>query len=416
MDTTKRRRYDSTLDFNDEIPKSFDKEKHNFYEFFGPVFERNAYWSKRTPVPTLGDDTTDISKVLKFYQFWDNFDSWREFTHEEEYDIEQAESRYEKRYMERENRRMKSHLYKKEKTRISTLATLAYDNDPRIQKMLQDKEEERLKAKEAKRMAKEQKRLEEQERRQKYKEEAERKQKEEEDKIKKAKELKLKQKQENMQLQNDIKVNFLEKLKKGKFDEFYIEGIFEKLKKENLTDLAEKLRSGVFTTAEEFDRKVQDFIELNKLKNQETYNKLETKEQQQDRQWTNDELSLLSKTLIKFPPGTTNRWTKVSTSLGGGFSEQQIAEKAKELKENPINKPKEEKGTYKIETSTPIVKDDKWTQAQQKQLENAIKSVPNTLPPKERWTKIAEYIEGKTMEDCVKRFKEIKEKMGKTKK
>jgi len=103
--------------------------------------------------------------------------------------------------MEKENKRMKAHLYKKEKTRIVSLVTLAYENDPRIQKMLFEKEEEKARAREAKKQAKEKKRLEELERKQKYKEEAERKQKEEEDKIKQEKELKQKLREEELKIQ-----------------------------------------------------------------------------------------------------------------------------------------------------------------------------------------------------------------------
>lgn len=399
------------------MPKGFNKDKDSFYDVFGPVFERNAYWSKRSPVPQFGDENTDIAKVLKFYQFWDNFDSWREFTHEDEYDLEQAESRYEKRYMEKENRRLKASMYKKEKTRIVGLVTLAYDNDPRIQKMLNDKEEERNKAKEAKKLAKDKRRLEEEEKRQRYKDEEEKKRRDAEEQTQKHKELKLQQKQEKQKLHNDIKSLFVENLKKGKFDEFYIEAVFEKINKDNLTLLLENLRNNKFKSPEEFDEKVKSIIENIKLNNQETYNKLEaTRPIENKREWTNEEISLLGKGLIKFPPGTSNRWARVSTYLGGDFTEQQIADKAKEIKENPVNKPKEEKGTYKFDTTQTVVKDDKWTQAQQKQLEAAIKVVPGTLPPKERWSKIAEFVEGKTMEDCVKRFKEIKEKLSQAKK
>ncbi len=46
IDKTKRRRYDSTLEFNDEIPRKFDEKTQNFYECFGDYFRINSYWSK----------------------------------------------------------------------------------------------------------------------------------------------------------------------------------------------------------------------------------------------------------------------------------------------------------------------------------------------------------------------------------
>lgn len=416
MDVTKRRRYDSTLEFNEDMPKSFNSEKDDFYQLFGPFFERNSYWSKRSPVPQLGTDATDIAKVLKFYQFWDGFDSWREFRHDDEYDVDQAEGRYEKRYMEKENRRMKAPLYKKEKARIVGLVTLAYDNDPRIQKMLKDKEEEREKAKEAKKLAKDQRKQEELDRKQRYKDEETMKRKEAEDQVQRGKDIKLQQRLERQKLQGEIKTTFLAKLKKGKFDEFYLDTVFEKVKKEGQETLRDELHAGAFGSAEEFDSRVKAIVEGIKIVNQETYVKLEATKPDEKREWTTEELSMLAKGLVKFPPGTSNRWTRVSAYLAGDFTENQIAEKAKEMKENPINKQKEDKGTYKVDTGPTPIKDDKWSQPQQKQLEAAIKVVQSTLPPKERWSKIAEMVEGKTIEECVKRFKEIKEKLTQKKK
>lgn len=42
----------------------------DFYETFGPVFERNGRWSIKKPAPMLGDDSTDIQTVNNFYAFW----------------------------------------------------------------------------------------------------------------------------------------------------------------------------------------------------------------------------------------------------------------------------------------------------------------------------------------------------------
>lgn len=40
--------------------------------------------------------------------------------------------------MEKENRKLKSELIKKEKERIKTLVKLAYDNDPRLKKYFEE--------------------------------------------------------------------------------------------------------------------------------------------------------------------------------------------------------------------------------------------------------------------------------------
>lgn len=75
---------------------------------------------------------THIKKVTKFYDFWTAFNSWRDFKVEDEYDVEQAENRWEKRQMEKENKKLKNHLLKKEKIRINKLINRAQRNDPRL--------------------------------------------------------------------------------------------------------------------------------------------------------------------------------------------------------------------------------------------------------------------------------------------
>ena len=46
---------------------------------YGPVFAREARFSKIQPVPGLGDDDAKKDDVERFYDFWYNFDSWRTF-------------------------------------------------------------------------------------------------------------------------------------------------------------------------------------------------------------------------------------------------------------------------------------------------------------------------------------------------
>lgn len=45
------------------------------------------------PVPSLGDDDTNMVGVDNFYDFWWTFKSWREFPHVDEFDLEEAENR-----------------------------------------------------------------------------------------------------------------------------------------------------------------------------------------------------------------------------------------------------------------------------------------------------------------------------------
>lgn len=55
-------------------------------------------------MPQLGNEKTPIKKVLKFYKYWDNFETWRDFSCHDEYDLEEAADKYERAYMNKENK------------------------------------------------------------------------------------------------------------------------------------------------------------------------------------------------------------------------------------------------------------------------------------------------------------------------
>ena len=88
----KRKSYDSIdPQFDDTIPPVSQEGKDNFFETFKPYFVRNARWSNRKGVPHLGDESTSWDDVNKFYSFWYEFDSWREFSYLDEEDKEKGE-------------------------------------------------------------------------------------------------------------------------------------------------------------------------------------------------------------------------------------------------------------------------------------------------------------------------------------
>ena len=89
IDPEKRKKYDSTFEFDDAIPDEDAKfNEKNFFKKLGPYFIKNSIWSKNKPIPKLGDMSTPMSKIQKFYQFWYNFDSWRDFAVEGEYNLD----------------------------------------------------------------------------------------------------------------------------------------------------------------------------------------------------------------------------------------------------------------------------------------------------------------------------------------
>jgi hypothetical protein len=60
MDPEKRKRYDSTLPFDESIPDPDDITPENFYKRYAKTFDRNARFSVHKPVPDLGDENAPI--------------------------------------------------------------------------------------------------------------------------------------------------------------------------------------------------------------------------------------------------------------------------------------------------------------------------------------------------------------------
>merc|ERR1712019_253662 len=109
-------------------------------------------------------------KVNKFYDFWFNFQSWREFSMKDKENLDEAECREEKRWMERQNKQARQKAKKEEMQRIRNLVDNAFQNDPRLKKY---QEEQKKKKAEEKRLKEEAAKKKEEERLQKLKEEKE---------------------------------------------------------------------------------------------------------------------------------------------------------------------------------------------------------------------------------------------------
>eukprot|EP00049_Salpingoeca_infusionum_P005021 m.87326 g.87326 ORF g.87326 m.87326 type:complete len:610 (-) comp12826_c0_seq1:150-1979(-) len=171
-DPKKRTLYDSVDDVDDDIPPKC-KDPKTFYHTFGPVMKRNSKWLRQKPVPSLGDDATDIETVESYYKFWYSATSWREFGFDDEYDPNTAECREERRWMMKQNKAERKRKKKAENVRMQKLIDHCYASDPRIQRekirVRVERERRRLEREEAKKKA-------EEERLQKIKEEEEAKQ------------------------------------------------------------------------------------------------------------------------------------------------------------------------------------------------------------------------------------------------
>ena len=84
-----------------------------------------------------------------FYAFWFKFDSWRDFSSYGKHNIDAAEEREEKRWMQRENEREASKAKRAEVQRVWNLVSRAYGRDPRVVAMKAAEEEAKRAAKDA---------------------------------------------------------------------------------------------------------------------------------------------------------------------------------------------------------------------------------------------------------------------------
>ena len=117
-----RRQYDSVDNFNDFLPTAYrarGADEHHFYRVFTAPFVRQAKFSNATPVPGLGDASTPIEDVHRFYRFWGAFSSWRDFSLLCEHDLKEAEDREERRWMQRQNKNYAARVKKDEMARLS---------------------------------------------------------------------------------------------------------------------------------------------------------------------------------------------------------------------------------------------------------------------------------------------------------
>jgi hypothetical protein len=108
-DRQKRMGYDSLDTTHDMLPTAEEVQEGGFYEVMSYYFSLNARWSLDKRVPALGDVSTPLSEVERFYDFWEGFKSWRDFSIAGEHDPELASNRYQRRQMIKENEKV-SHV------------------------------------------------------------------------------------------------------------------------------------------------------------------------------------------------------------------------------------------------------------------------------------------------------------------
>lgn len=338
IDPTRRRIYDSTDEFDDEIPT--DCAPQDFFKVFGPAFLRNGRWSVSQPIPSLGDETTPLKEVDNFYSFWYGFKSWREFPHADEFDLEQAESRDHRRWMERQNAKLSEKARKEESARVRALVDNAYKRDPRILRRKEEEKADKQRKKEAKILAK---KLQEEEAARIAEEE--RRRKEEEDK--RAAEAALHQKKAREKEKKLLRKERtrLRTLLAPVSSRDLLEGDVEKLcmslDMEHLRNLCNKIEEteevqrvkivkdalGHSHSSKDEKEDVKDALQNRALEANGQF-PLGTKEKM-EKPWSKEEIELLRKGVQKYPKGTSRRWEVISEYIGTGRSVEEILKAAK---------------------------------------------------------------------------------------
>ncbi|WOL20717.1 hypothetical protein Cni_G29523 [Canna indica] len=348
IDPVKRRIYDSTDEFDDDIP--VDCAPQDFFKVFGPAFMRNGRWSVNQPVPSLGVETTPVEDVDTFYNFWYTFKSWREFPHADEFDLEQAESRDHKRWMERQNAKLREKAKKEEYARVRTLVDNAYKKDPRILRRKEEEKAEKKRKKEEKFLAR---KLQEEEAA-RAAEEARQQKEETERKMAEValNQRKIKEKEKKMLRKERTRLRTLsaEVVSDNLLDlsEDVVEGICMSFDLEQLRLLCntmegkEKLvkakllrdtQSGNNSYAMKHGKNVPSVPDPIPKANGTT---AEVKEggsmsnfEKKEKPWGKEEIEMLRKGMQKYPKGTSRRWEVISEYIGTGRSVEEILKATK---------------------------------------------------------------------------------------
>ncbi|CAG8455189.1 25047_t:CDS:10 [Dentiscutata erythropus] len=376
-DPVKRRQFDSVDEAIDDTPPSA-KAKGDFFEIYGPVFEREARFSNKTPVPMLGDINTTKSEVEAFYDFWYNFDSWRSFEYLDKEDTDNTDNRDDKRYIERKNKAERARYKKEDTIRLrKIIEDQALSLDLRIQKF---KQEEKA-AKEAKKKEKEDaiknakeaaQRAAEEERLKKEQAEAEAKLKQQEEKKEKANKKKM-MRNERKSIKTHVKTHnyFYPPNEPPPIDVIEtqlseLDFLFEKLSLEDhqnvrkqldsiqgrhdakqiLVKEASRLVSSGVLPVDSIKYFKSDSIDVDVTENQaqKTTNIEEhkvTEEMPKERPWNVEEISLLIKAANKFPGGSLNRWERISEYVAdhSGLpprTNEELIKKSKEVQKGTV--------------------------------------------------------------------------------
>lgn len=302
----------------------------------------------------LGDDESTYDEVNEFYNFWYDFDSWREYSYLDEEEKEKGENREERRYLDKQNKVARNQRKKEEMQRIRQLVDNAYQCDPRVARFKEEEKKRRQELKQAKAASIKAKKDEE-ERLQREKEEKElavKKKQEEEEKQRKDEERRQKEaakkklRQENKQVESifkshdyftddpKLKIEYMQEL--DKLCKIYtLEQLIEfRIALQSIASSDEK-RSHFLAQVEELNKRLT--CERIETATASTASATSSSSSNAKRVWNYADIQLLIKGVKLFPAGTQNRWSVIANFIndksdsGVSRNHRDVLEKAKEL-------------------------------------------------------------------------------------
>lgn len=346
-------------EFDDAFPTQSDIDS-NFYESFNKYFNLNARWSEKNHVPPFGEVDAKREEVERFYNFWYDFKSWREFSYLDEEDKEKGQDRDERRWIEKENKALRIKRKKEEMTRIRALVDLAYNNDKRIQRFKQEEKDRKAAAKRAKMDAVQAQKAEAD---RAIREAALAKEKADKAEQKRIEQIRIEREQQKKVLKKERKT-LRDKVKDCKYyakndkDQLkHMEGTEKICETFSLAELQAlnkametKGRESFVAALQTAEKKIADELEeLNMAqKKKETVNntpKTGVKEVKKNEIWSNENVQLLIKAVNLFPAGTAQRWDVIATFINqhcnggsGAVTARDVLNKAKALQNTDHSK------------------------------------------------------------------------------
>jgi DnaJ homolog subfamily C member 2 len=389
-------------------------------------------------LPSIGDENTPWDDIEEFYKLWGRFISWRDFSFDAEHDPDRAESRDERRWMEKQNEKVGKEAKKTEKKQITNLLDMAKRFDPRIRAKNEKINAEKKRKEDLIKKEQEKKHLE------KYQKnlEASKKKDEDEKRKKQAKEDEIKRKKQEKllieQTTNDFKSVCrphvaLKGVQEG-IDGVEVQLVVSKLTIEELA----KFTAVLSQYSENKEKFIETFnMYVGKIKSQseivfDTVTIVEKKVEKTEKEWTVEELANLSKGIKNYPNNSPNRWENIAKLTGRTVEE--VQKKTNEMKKNVTDVPKldqshhfqkfNDQKTNKIEKgkiSEDMMKKAEeldinyeasaqaiWSPQQQKLLEEGLRKFKG-LQGEKKWMKISELVKDKSSEACQERFEHCKQ-------